>query len=157
RNSDLLVTTTVSIVLVTTMVVGTAMEKIATALEVIEPVDHRRQRPGSLDALSEPLAGPAQGTVSSGCADEVAEPVQSPEKSPECRDEEANGSTARHAPRSQLSWGSSLWALPSLRFHSRGHFYQAFARFDLEVLQPVFGGPCHARAGGHAQRPRDTE
>ncbi|CAE7406381.1 Slc9a8, partial [Symbiodinium sp. CCMP2456] len=79
------------------------------------------------------------------------------EKSPECRDEEANSSTARHAPRSQLSWGSSLWSLPSLRFHSRGHFYQAFARFDLEVLQPVFGGPCHARAGSHAQRPRDSE
>eukprot|EP00435_Cladocopium_sp_Y103_P013716 s2924_g3.t1 len=37
------------------------------------------------------------------------------------------------------------WTLPSLRFHSRGHLYQAFARFDLEVLQPTFGGPCRAR------------
>jgi len=98
------------------MVVGTAMEKIATALAVIEPVD-----PNQLDSLSEPLAGP------------------------QVEDDHIVKDHAR------IQASGSRWALPSavswmpLRFHSRGHLYQAFARFDLEVLQPTFGGPCRAR------------
>jgi len=131
QNSDLLITTTISIVLFTTMVVGTAMEQIATMLGVIEPLDQKRNP--SLEALSEPLA--------SGVAEEV-QTAQSPEKSPEFRD--AGG---RESPGPRWAPSTSLWSFQSLRFHSRGHFYQAFARFDLEILQPVFGGPCHARAG----------
>eukprot|EP00913_Durusdinium_trenchii_P031919 g29895.t1 len=117
RNSDLLVTTTISIVLATTMVVGTAMEKIATALSVIEPIE-----PGPLESLSEPLARQAEGA-----------------------DEHMAGSEMRSEASSSGRWAlPPNWSLPipSLRFHSRGHLYQAFARFDLEVLQPTFGGPC---------------
>lgn len=118
RNSDLLVTTTISIVLATTMVVGTAMEKIATALAVIEPVDPNQQ----LDSLSEPLAGPQV-------------------------DDNIVKDPARIHTSGSRTWAlpSVSWTLPALRFHSRGHLYQAFARFDLEVLQPTFGGPCRAR------------
>ncbi|CAJ1421812.1 unnamed protein product [Effrenium voratum] len=133
RNSDTLVTTTISVVVVTTMVVGAAMEKIATALAVIEPVDHSQDR---LESLSEPLA--------SGLQSECQEEAQSKEDTV----------GARQTSSGRL-WAQSIWTLPSLRFHSRGHLYQAFARWDLEVLQPNFGGPCHAR-GKHPERRRET-
>eukprot|EP00434_Breviolum_minutum_P036732 symbB.v1.2.032559.t2/scaffold3924.1/size48248/1 len=122
QNSDLLVTTTISIVLATTMVVGTAMEKIATALAVIEPIE-----PNQLDSLSEPLAGD-KAEEDNLLRDQVK--TLSSDPSGSCR-----------------TWvlPPVSWTLPSLRFHSRGHLYQAFARFDLEVLQPTFGGPCRAR------------
>ncbi|CAK9049937.1 unnamed protein product [Durusdinium trenchii] len=93
------------------------MEKIATALSVIEPIE-----PGPLESLSEPLARQA--------------------------DEHMAGSEMRSEASSSGRWAlPPNWSLPipSLRFHSRGHLYQAFARFDLEVLQPTFGGPCRAR------------
>eukprot|EP00931_Biecheleriopsis_adriatica_P074503 TRINITY_DN48541_c0_g1_i1.p1 TRINITY_DN48541_c0_g1~~TRINITY_DN48541_c0_g1_i1.p1 ORF type:complete len:606 (-),score=94.98 TRINITY_DN48541_c0_g1_i1:14-1831(-) len=151
RNSDLLVTTTISIVLLTTLVVGTAMEKIATALEVIEPLDPRWQQDGQLGALSEPLANsgsPVQRERAAQVAPPGCELVCS---SPE-RERENGADGLRRNSVGHLTWaqvqGQTLWNLPALRFQSRSHFYQAFARFDLEVLQPVFGGPCRARAGG---------
>merc|ERR1712183_736314 len=47
-------------------------------------------------------------------------------------------------PEPRTASARSLW---SLRFNARGELYQAFARFDLNVLQPALGGPCRARAG----------
>jgi len=132
QNSDLLVTTTISIVLATTMVVGTAMEKIATALAVIEPIE-----PNQLDSLSEPLAGD-KAEEDNLLRDQVK--TLSSDPSGSCR-----------------TWvlPPVSWTLPSLRFHSRGHLYQAFARFDLEVLQPTFGGPCRARGKEIDRTPKE--
>eukprot|EP00927_Polykrikos_kofoidii_P040757 TRINITY_DN34783_c0_g2_i1.p1 TRINITY_DN34783_c0_g2~~TRINITY_DN34783_c0_g2_i1.p1 ORF type:complete len:661 (-),score=106.13 TRINITY_DN34783_c0_g2_i1:67-2049(-) len=61
RNSDLFVTTTISVVVLTTLVVGTAMEHVATYLRVIEPLatcaEHRgRSMSDNALALSVPLA-----------------------------------------------------------------------------------------------------
>eukprot|EP00442_Polarella_glacialis_P045945 CAMPEP_0115094614 /NCGR_PEP_ID=MMETSP0227-20121206/28471_1 /TAXON_ID=89957 /ORGANISM="Polarella glacialis, Strain CCMP 1383" /LENGTH=625 /DNA_ID=CAMNT_0002487667 /DNA_START=28 /DNA_END=1908 /DNA_ORIENTATION=- len=148
RNSDLLVTTTISIVVLTTLVIGTAMEKIATVLRVIEPADQ-------FSALSEPLAGFSE--LANG-----EEAPRSPMKSMgNTAGSQATSSTdqppLKELLRSFSAGSGSTWAmsrketlrtLHQLRFTSRAPFYQAFARFDLEVLQPMFGGPCRSRVAG---------
>eukprot|EP00930_Biecheleria_cincta_P045577 TRINITY_DN31415_c0_g1_i1.p1 TRINITY_DN31415_c0_g1~~TRINITY_DN31415_c0_g1_i1.p1 ORF type:complete len:653 (-),score=89.53 TRINITY_DN31415_c0_g1_i1:28-1881(-) len=157
RNSDLLITTTISIVLLTTMGVGTAMEKIATALHVIEPLDHFARHSGNnqLGDLSEPLAGPRGSSVQSdddrslaqGSCDSI-DLTRNGEDSPEVIS--AGRSARDFLRRSSSSLSTMSWArsLPRVRFQSRSQVYQDFARFDLSVLQPLFGGPCHTRAGG---------
>jgi len=145
RNSDLLVTTTISIVLLTTLIVGTAIEHIAKALDVIEPqacvgysaTDHQLMSPhsASLD-LSVPLASQSREEDSASVSMASAAPPE-------------HGGGPEAFPGSELTAvrSRSLW---SLRFNGRGHFYQAFARFDARVLQPALGGPCRARAAtGH--------
>mmetsp|Transcript_33576 Transcript_33576/g.106542 ORF Transcript_33576/g.106542 Transcript_33576/m.106542 type:complete len:591 (+) Transcript_33576:69-1841(+) len=129
RNSDLLVTTTISIVMLTTLVVGTAMEHVMTALGAIEPAEaigFERQLTSvrSDGSLSVPLAA-QRGPGSAENAEAEAVPPQ-------------HGGGPEPRPGSPRS----LW---SLRFSARGRLYRAFARFDHDVLQPVLGGPCRPR------------
>mmetsp|Transcript_44886 Transcript_44886/g.120983 ORF Transcript_44886/g.120983 Transcript_44886/m.120983 type:complete len:97 (-) Transcript_44886:86-376(-) len=49
------------------------------------------------------------------------------------------------------SWATGSGSRWTLRFNARGHFYQAFARFDLNVLQPALGGPCRSRGAAARQ------
>eukprot|EP00933_Yihiella_yeosuensis_P030012 TRINITY_DN23693_c0_g1_i1.p1 TRINITY_DN23693_c0_g1~~TRINITY_DN23693_c0_g1_i1.p1 ORF type:complete len:610 (-),score=86.06 TRINITY_DN23693_c0_g1_i1:226-2055(-) len=144
RNSDLLITTTISIVLLTTGVVGTAMEKIATVLRVIEPAEN-----SDIDLcgnLSEPLSG-SRRDINEG--DSEDEPLRSFSEG-SFASMWTSGSASDLLRRAR----EGSWTLPkskdlwSLRFNARGEFYQAFARYDLDVLQPMFGGPCRSRAGG---------
>ncbi|CAE8589037.1 unnamed protein product, partial [Polarella glacialis] len=124
------VTTTISIVVLTTLVIGTAMEKIATVLRVIEPADQ-------FSALSEPLAG----------FSELANGEEAPRESMgNTAGSQATSSTdqppLKELLRSFSAGSGSTWAmsrketlrtLHQLRFTSRAPFYQAFARFDLEA------------------------
>jgi len=114
QNSDLLVTTTITIVFVSTMILGTAMENIATALNIIEPEVRQFN-----DGLSAPLSQESAPSRD-GWRQEL---------------EESAGQSYR---------GCKL-SLDELRVNTRGHLYQAFARFDLDVLQNLIGGPCRAR------------
>jgi len=156
RNSDLLVTTTISIVVLTTVGVGTAMERVMTALGAIELVpsaglECQLTSLSGDDSLSEPLAG--RGPFAE--APRPASPTGSPTSSSRLP---ADGLEGAHAPPDRgggpqpalqrSSSSSSARALWSLRYSARGQLYQAFARFDLNVLQPALGGPCRARAGG---------
>ncbi|CAK0864775.1 unnamed protein product, partial [Prorocentrum cordatum] len=79
RNSDLLITTTVSIVAITTLVVGTAMEKVMMALNVIEPIE-----PSS--SLDTPMSTPtlAAGSFSVPLASDSAGGLGSPIFGPGC-------------------------------------------------------------------------
>mmetsp|Transcript_108805 Transcript_108805/g.307671 ORF Transcript_108805/g.307671 Transcript_108805/m.307671 type:complete len:588 (-) Transcript_108805:12-1775(-) len=137
RNSDLLVTTTISIVVLTTLGVGTAMERVMTGLGAIEPmsssgVDCQLTSLRSDDSLSEPLAG----GVALGAAQEPTAGLQAAPAPPD----RGGGPEPSLAGSMRSAWSSS-------RFSSRGQLYQAFARFDVSVLQPLFGGPCRQRAG----------
>lgn len=155
RNSDLLVTTTISIVVLTTMVVGTAMERIATALRVIEPCTAHLgahlgspTSPLSQGSLSEPLQGyeelPADSQEGAaigrrGSTGSSNSASSASHETPSCMADPFSF-TAFIMP--SLPRRATLW---SLRFNARGSLYQAFARFDLDVLQPALGGPCRSR------------
>lgn len=165
RNSDLLVTTTISIVISTTLVVGTAMERVAMVLGVIEPgvpVGHSASSASDqqLHGLSVPLAtssdcsvqdrGEASVGTSTARADVGADDVG---RLPVL---EGGLHDSLHAPPEHgggpeppalVGHGVRSFArsFDSLRFWGRGHLYQAFARFDLNVLQPRLGGPCRMR------------
>lgn len=136
RNSDLLVTSTISIVLVTTMVVGTAMEHVASLLGVIEvePIGSVRDE----NNLEAPLArasekqSPAEGVASGGSFSQWL-PLAG-----ESSDLRLGGLGA--------SASAGLGALRDMR--PRGHVYQAFAQLDVEFLQPWLGGPSRVRVSG---------
>jgi len=153
RNSDLLVTTTISIVMLTTLVVGTAMERVMIQLGAIElvPSGGLECQLTSLsreDSLTEPLAN--RGLLSEEAARQGSAAAASPPGSRSSGD----GLDGAHAPPERgggpepsVARSSSARALWALRYNARGQLYQAFARFDLDVLQPALGGPCRARAG----------
>eukprot|EP00928_Gymnodinium_smaydae_P050298 TRINITY_DN3386_c0_g1_i3.p1 TRINITY_DN3386_c0_g1~~TRINITY_DN3386_c0_g1_i3.p1 ORF type:complete len:683 (-),score=127.96 TRINITY_DN3386_c0_g1_i3:242-2209(-) len=147
RNSDLLVTTTISIVLLTTVVMGTSMERMATALEVVRPVEPIGG--GSLDML---LSTPNH----SGCSQELSEPLAVQERHASADDGggpvDASSSSSRlgdsgrgAASSSHGGSGGTTW---SSRLAGRGYLYQAFARLDRGVLQPVLGGPSSRAVAG---------
>eukprot|EP00747_Dinoflagellata_sp_TGD_P021724 gnl/TRDRNA2_/TRDRNA2_128663_c0_seq3.p1 gnl/TRDRNA2_/TRDRNA2_128663_c0~~gnl/TRDRNA2_/TRDRNA2_128663_c0_seq3.p1 ORF type:complete len:638 (+),score=89.22 gnl/TRDRNA2_/TRDRNA2_128663_c0_seq3:126-1916(+) len=129
RNSDLFVTTTISVVIITTLAVGASMEHVATALGVIELVHGR-----DVQSLSVPLA--ARSAFSSAAT-----------SSPTSAAAVAPSEAARSTQESSSSNGSNggLRNLGSVRINPRGHLYQAFARFDQTHLQPVLGGPSRPR------------
>jgi hypothetical protein len=118
RNSDLLITTTISIVMLTTMGVGTCMETVATALKVVYvPGD------STLVAL-----GDDPNTMSF-------------DRIPLVEDEFVALADAEDA--SQASAARDLSRAASLR--AKGAVYELFARLDAEVLQPALGGPSRVR------------
>lgn len=154
RNSDLLVTTTISIVMLTTLIVGSAMERIATVLGVIEPEDQA--------SLSEPLAASSNsssqlqggGSRESGedlgrLREDVGFIALPAEASPSfggghTPPEHGGGPEPPSRVPSVYGLARSIY---SERFSARGHLYKAFAQFDLDVLQPALGGPCRMRMG----------
>jgi sodium/hydrogen exchanger 8 len=164
RNSDLFVTTTISIVVVTTLAIGSSMEAIATMLGVIEPIDQA--------SLAEPLAGSG---ASDGCLSSVppgADVMLTSMRSTRSASQgfmplpsitpPGHGSPGGHAPPEHGGGPEPPSRVPSMygiarslytqRFAARGQVYQAFARFDLNVLQPTFGGPCRLRLGAASIR-----
>lgn len=150
RNSDLLVTTTISIVMLTTLVVGTAMEQVMMRLGAIELVpsgglECQLTSLGPEDSLSEPLAGRGRLEEAAATPSTATSPPGS--RSPAERFEGVHAPPERGGGPEPLPRPSSARALWALRYNARGALYQAFARFDLNVLQPALGGPCRARAG----------
>jgi len=113
RNSDLFVTTTISIVVFTTMGVGTAMERVATALNAIQA-----DGGGDVELFSSVYLAMGEKD-SSGLSEHL---MQIPDQS----DPSVSGNLR------------DLWLFQS---SARGSLYQAFARFDNDYLQPMFGGP----------------
>eukprot|EP00929_Paragymnodinium_shiwhaense_P042859 TRINITY_DN22111_c0_g1_i1.p1 TRINITY_DN22111_c0_g1~~TRINITY_DN22111_c0_g1_i1.p1 ORF type:complete len:706 (-),score=106.85 TRINITY_DN22111_c0_g1_i1:153-2270(-) len=198
QNSDLFVTTTICVVMLTTLGVGTAMEKTATALRVVEPVGAssdgltmERQLMSPRTACSLELSVPlASGNGSSlqqaaanfgdsaahcggtAAVDDVGAAYQQMQQYEcacgnilysDCRFCRSCGRdtlTGPGLPVAHLSASSSgsmssaerglgdagspgsLYSPWSEHFLARGPIYQAFARFDFDVLQPIFGGPC---------------
>lgn len=168
RNSDLLVTTTISIVMLTTLVVGTAMERVMTALGVIELVQCSaggcQLTPMRIDgSLSVPLAADGGDAEESGqLADSASDDLAGDRRSeagaapPEYGGGPELPASARSSSSpSGNSSARSFW--PVQRFSARGQLYQAFAQFDLDVLQPALGGPCRARAAANAASSRTTD
>lgn len=149
QNTDLLVTTTISIVMVTTLIVGTAMEKLMFFFGVIELAESDSMSVArsasdimsmsNTTALSVPLASkePPSPSPSVGSTRASAGEVSSISSGALPADEGAGATGMRSG-----GGARSLWAL---RFNARGELYQAFARFDLNILQPVLGGPCRGR------------
>jgi len=156
RNSDLFVTTTISIIMLTMLGVGTMIERIATSLHVVEPeqLDSiERQLICPHDPLQVPLASRPRGSGNDSAGSPPPSPldreaaahsvVSSPPLEsyggPPVPPEHGGGP---EVPPSRPAGGArSLW---SQRFSAKGELYQAFARFDLDVLQPALGGPCRA-------------
>jgi len=135
KNSDMLVTTTISIVMLTTLGVGTAMERFMTMMGVLEiaPAGSSPRSPEGralTDALTRndggQLAVPFAGRGVEADADEDA--------------------------RERLPFASGN--ARSL-LHARGWVYQAFARFDLNYLQPALGGPCRGRVADATAEPME--
>lgn len=143
------------------------MERVATVLVVIEPDDQA--------CLSEPLAGGsnASNAVEAGAGHGHASfdlPLASMGR---LVSEDGVGFVALpaaaaptfeggHAPPEHGGGPEPPSRVPSMygiarsfysqRFSARGHLYQAFAQFDLDVLQPRLGGPCHMRLGAQGMR-----
>lgn len=157
QNSDLLVTSTISVVIVTTLVVGTAMEKIAMALQVIEPATapSAENSPGAFSPhgpLAVPLAGLGPRRSSSFVMpDKNSEGQDTGTEFSSTETDESNGSTGSWSrdvapPSETRATTFSRTAQMVMRFNARGRLYQAFARVDLEYLQPVLGGPANSPA-----------
>jgi len=140
KNSDLLVTTTISIVMLTTLVVGTAMEKLMTFFGVIEATEN--DSPSRSRSASEIMAA-ASGNSASALSVPLACHELASQASTETPYSSLGDLSGTSTPTLQQQEGrggsQSLW---TLRFNARGHLSQAFARFDLSVLQPALGGPC---------------
>lgn len=139
KNSDLLVTTTISIVLVTTMVVGTAMEYLASVLGMIEAAPTGFTR--NAEELAAPLsAGASRRQATEGAARDDGGSFSQwlPLGGEASLDDRLGGLGA--------SASAGLGALRDLR--PRGHVYQAFAQLDVDLLQPALGGPSRVRVSG---------
>lgn len=153
RNSDLLVTTTISIVVLTTLVVGTAMERVGTALGLAEPSER------SLSVPFAAIESQDENNVVSAATMGVDLPFSSiGEESYSSRPappEHGGG------PEPNLSRISGMRGIArsfnSMRYAARGQLYQAFARFDLQVLQPTLGGPCRMRGGADGDELPDLQ
>lgn len=110
KNSELFVTSTMIIVFCTTLIVGTAMEKVATGLNLVEQV--------SAQMLEMPMM-PHTGSSDTMEAHR-----------PQDKDEDTGSHLASHLP----TRARSIWDSP------RGVFYQWFASIDKGLLQPMLGG-----------------
>jgi len=154
-NSDLFLTTTICIVVLTTVVVGCSVERVAMLLRVVD------SQPGlSLldDSLSVPLA----------CTDSLEHDDASTEapagrwtplspggatESDESDGQSLSPRSLHHQGHDLLRQGSLSSKLPGtprpptmrqIAPHggtARGLVYEAFSRFDARVLRPMFGGP----------------
>merc|ERR1711920_500877 len=139
-NSDLLLTNTIAIVAFTTLVLGSAMEKIMTCFGVLELVDFS--------------AAPDQHNERHEAAPSAALPVLSPPRMVPADDQgtrmeepEWDGTVVGLGRRNSVRRNSTAVTPPGVaRWQSRGALYQAFARFDANVLQPALGGPSQGKS-----------
>mmetsp|Transcript_45389 Transcript_45389/g.82953 ORF Transcript_45389/g.82953 Transcript_45389/m.82953 type:complete len:598 (+) Transcript_45389:99-1892(+) len=143
-NSDLFLTTTICIVMLTTVVVGTCVERAATVLHIVDiPRRH------SLDSsLSVPLASTScleddvsADTGSATWTEREEEPFDATASLERASPKAAYHSQGTGRPSTPLHMMSHSAAQDASHGVSRGLLYEALHQFDARVLRPRFGGP----------------